>query len=322
MRRTCIYILLSVFLFLIAISFTPCLLAQPKQLIFTTGAMGGGFYAIGGGMAAYINNAVKSVSVTAQASGGVNENVNRLDTGVADIGLSSHWDAYQAYQGEGQFKKKFINMMGLGILFKNWSEPYTVKKSGIQTFADLKGKKISVGAAGGSMHKFMSMYLQAHGIDPEKDVKLVHLPPMESVDALRDGQIDAAMEIAGIPTAALTDLSVTQPITIIQFAPGLREKFLRDNPMFVTLTIPAGTYKGVDKDVPTVGMLAIWACHKDLPDDLVYQMVKAIYSDEGLAYLRKVHAAAQSITREDAAKNMPIPIHPGAIKYYKEAGLM
>src|SRR4030042_5490442 len=102
MRRTCIYILLSVFLFLIAISFTPCLLAQPKQLIFTTGAMGGGFYAIGGGMAGHINNAVKSVSVTAQASGGVNENVNRLDTGVADIGPSSPWDAYQAYQGGGQ----------------------------------------------------------------------------------------------------------------------------------------------------------------------------------------------------------------------------
>ena len=92
--------------------------------------------------------------------------------------------------------------------------------------------------------------------------------------------------------------------------------------MFVPLTIPAGTYKGVDQEVLTVGMLAIWACRKDLPDDLAYQMVKAIYSDEGLAYLRKVHAAAQSITREDAAKNMPIPIHPGAIKYYKEAGLM
>lgn len=298
------------------------LFAQPKQLIFTTGALGGGFYAIGGGMAAYINNVVKSVSITAQASGGVNENLNRLDTGVADIGLSSHWDAYQAYRGEGQFKKKFTNMLGLGVLFKNWSEPYTLKKSGIKTFSDLKGKKISVGAAGGSMHKFMSMYLKFHGIDPEKDVKLFHLPPMESVDALREGRIDAVMEIAAIPTAALTDLSTTHPITIIEFAPGLREKFLKENPMFVPLTIPAGTYKGVDKDVPTVGMLAIWACRKDLPEDIVYEIVKAIYSNEGLSYLRKVHAAAQSITREDAAKNMPIPLHPGAIKFYKEAGLL
>jgi len=314
--------ILALVILLGTLTFVPFSHAQQKQLIFTTGAMGGGFYAIGGGMAAYINSAVKAVSVTAQASGGVNENINRLDMGVADVALSSHWDAYQAYRGEGQFKKKFTNMSGLGILFKNWSEPYTVKKSGIQTFADLKGKKISVGAAGGSMHKFMSMYLQAHGIDPEKDVKLVYLPPMESVDAIRDGQIDAVMEIAGIPTAAITDLSVTSPITIIQFAPGLREKFLKDNPMFVPLTIPAGTYKGVDKDVLTVGMLAIWACRNDLPEDLAYQMVKAIYSNEGLAYLKKVHAAALSITREDAAKNMPIPIHPGALKFYKEAGLM
>lgn len=320
MKKNLLYLTFLVFLGTLVVA--PSSFGQPKQFIFTTGAMGGGFYAIGGGMAAYINSAVKGVSVTAQASGGVNENINRLDTGVADIGLSSHWDAYQAYRGEGQFKKKFTNMSGLGILFKNWSEPYTLKKSGIRTFSDLKGKKISVGAAGGSMHKFMSMYLQAHGIDPEKDVKLVHLPPMESVDALRDGQIDAVMEIAGIPTAALTDLSVTQPITIIEFAPGLREKFLKDNPMFVPLTIPAGTYKGVDKDVPTVGMLAIWACRNDLPEDLVYEMVKAIYSPEGLAYLRKVHAAAQSITREDAAKNMPIPIHPGAMKFFKEAGLL
>jgi TRAP transporter TAXI family solute receptor len=311
-----------VFTLLITVFLASYLFAQPKQLIFTTGAMGGGFYAIGGGMAAYINNVVKTVSVTAQASGGVNENLNRLDTGVADIGLSSHWDAYQAYRGEGQFKKRFTNMLGLGVLFKNWSEPYALKKSGIKTFSDLKGKKISVGAAGGSMHKFMSMYLKAHGIDPEKDVKLFHLPPMESVDALRDGRIDAVMEIAAIPTAALTDLSTTHPITIIEFAPGLREKFLKENPMFVPLTIPAGTYKGVDKDVPTVGMLAIWACRKDLPEDIVYEIVKAIYSPEGLAYLRKVHAAAQSITREDAAKNMPIPLHPGAIKFYKETGLL
>jgi hypothetical protein len=130
------------------------------------------------------------------------------------------------------------------------------------------------------------------------------------------------MEIAGIPTAALTDLSVTQPITIIQFGPGLREKFLKENPAFIPLTIPAGTYKGVDKDVPTVGMPAIWACTKDLPDDVVYQLVKAIYSSEGLAYIRKIHAAAQSITREDAGKGMPIPMHPGATKFYKEAGLL
>lgn len=308
--------------FIIIFLFTTNLFGQPKQLILTTGPLGGGFYAIGGGMAAYINNVIKKVSITAQASGGVNENLNRLETGVADIGLSSHWDAYQAYRGEGQFKKKFINILGLGILFKNWSEPYTLKKSGIKTFADLKGKKISVGAAGGSMHKFMSLYLKAHGIDPEKDVKLFHLPPMESVDALRDGRIDAVMEIAAIPTAALTDLSTTHPINIIEFAPGLREKFLKENPMFVPLTIPAGTYKGVDKDVPTVGMLAIWACHKDLPEDIVYEIVKAIYSNDGLTYLKKVHAAAQSITREDAAKNMPIPIHPGAIKFYKEEGLL
>jgi uncharacterized protein len=313
----------SVFFVILAASlFLSPAFAQQKQLMFTTGAMGGGFYAIGGGMAAYISKAVKGVAVTAQSSGGVNENINRLDTGVADLALSSHWDAYQAFRGEGQFKKKFTNMSGLGVLFKNWSEPYALKSSGIKTFADLKGKRISVGAAGGSMHKFMSMYLQAHGINPEKDVKLVYLPPMEAIDSIRDGQLDAVMEIAGIPTAAIIDLSVTHPVSIVEFAPGVREKFLQDNPMFVSLTIPANTYKGVDKDVPTVGMLAIWACVKDLPEDLVYQMVKAIYSDEGLAYLRSVHAAGQSITREDAAKNMPIPLHPGAIKYYKEAGLL
>lgn len=322
MKTICFYIFITVFLFLMALPLPPGSYAQPKQLIFTTGAMGGGFYAIGGGMAAHLTNVLKGVTVTAQTSGGVNENLNRLDSGSADIGLASHWDSYQAYRGEGPYAKKFTNMLGLGILFKNWSEPYTLKKSGIQTFSDLRGKKISVGAAGGSMHKFMSLYLEAHGIDPKNDVKLVHLPPMESVDAVRNGQIDAVMEIAGIPTAALTDLSSTHPITIIQFAPGLREKFLKDHPMFVPLTIPAGTYKGVEKDVPTVGMLAIWACRKDLSEDVVYQMVKAIYSDEGLSYLRKVHAAAQSITREDAAKNMPIPLHPGAIKFYKEAGLL
>jgi len=296
--------------------------AGPETLSISTGSMGGGFYAIGGGMAEYISKHVEGVRCTAVTSGGVDENINRLDTGKADIGLVSTGDSKMAYSGQAPYTKKYDKMRSMGILFANWGEPYTLKKTGIKTYLDLKGKKVCGGAPGGSMHKLFSDWVKIHGLDPEKDMEMVFLPGKAAVDALKMGRIDAAMEIAAIPTPNLTELSLTHEIEIIQFAPGYREKLLEQMPKYLAMEIPAGTYKGIDEDVETVGMAALWACRKDLPDDLVYKLVKSIFSEEGLAYLGKVHPAGKGIKLERATQWHPIPLHPGAEKFFKEAGVL
>jgi len=296
--------------------------AAPTQLSFSTGSMGGGFYAIGGGMSAYISKSVEGIRCTAVTSGGVDENINRLDVGEADIGLVSTGDSYAAFRGLKPYKKEFNKMRGMGILFANWGEPYTLKKSGIRTYFDLKGRTICGGAPGGSMHKLFFDWVKIHGLDPEKDMKIVFMPARGAVDALKTGQIDAAMQIAAIPTADITELSLTHEVEIIRFAPGHRDKLVKAMPKYLPMTIPAGTYRGIDEDVETVGMAALWACKLDLPDDLVYRLVKAIYSPAGLEYLVKVHPAAKGIKLENAAKWNPIPLHPGAEKFFREAGVL
>jgi TRAP transporter TAXI family solute receptor len=296
--------------------------AKSYNLSLSTGSMGGGFYAIGGGMAEYLTKNIDGLRVTAVTSGGVDENINRLDAGKADIGLVSTGDSYAAYQGLKPYKKKYENMRGMGILFANWGEPYTLKKSGIKTYLDLKGKTICGGAPGGSMHKLFYEWVRIHGLDPEKDMKIVFLPARAAIDGLKTGQIDAAMQIAAIPTPDITELSLTHDVEIIRFAPGYREKLVKAKPKYLPMVIPAGTYRGIDEDIETVGMAALWACKKDLPDDLVYNIVKRMYSSAGLGYLGKVHPAGKGIKLDNAAKWAPIPFHPGAEKFFKEAGVL
>ncbi len=151
-------------------------------------------------MAEYITKNIDGVRCTAITSGGVDENINRLDAGKADIGLVSTGDSHMAFNGMKPYTKKYDKMRGMGILFANWGEPYTLKKSGIKTYLDLKGKKICGGAPGGSMHKLFFDWVRIHGLDPEKDMEIVFLPARAAVDALKLGQIDAAMQHkAGMP---------------------------------------------------------------------------------------------------------------------------
>lgn len=307
---------------LVLLSLTAISWAAGNNLSISTGSMGGGFYAIGGGMAEYITKNIEGVRCTAVTSGGVDENINRLDAGKADIGLVSTGDSHMAFNGMKPYTKKYDKMRGMGILFANWGEPYTLKKSGIKTYMDLKGKKICGGAPGGSMHKLFFDWVRIHGLDPEKDMEIVFLPARAAVDALKTGQIDVAMQIAAIPTPDITELSLTHDVEIIRFAPGYREKLVKEKPKYLPMTIPKGTYKGIDDDIETVGMAALWACREDLPEDVVYKIVKSMYSEEGLGYLGKVHPAGKGIKLENAAKWAPIPFHPGAEKFFKEAGVL
>lgn len=297
--------------------------AKQEQLSITTGPMGGGFYPMGGGIAEYLSKTIPDLFVTAISSGGVDENLNRLDRGEANMGLVSTGDAYTAYKGEAPYDHAYDQMRGMGILFGNWVEPYSLKKSQIETYLDLKGKSVCAGSPGGSMHKIFFEICEFHGINPEEDFKnTVFLAADAAIQAIKMGQVDVVMEIAAIPTAGLTELSLTHDFQILKFSPGLRDQLVAENPKYLAMDIPAGTYKGIDEEVETVGMAAMWVCQKDLSEELVYEMVKTLYSEEGLKHMASVHPAGRGISLENGAKWEPIPLHPGAEKFFREQGLL
>lgn len=293
------------------------------QLNFSTGSMGGGFYAIGGGLADYVTKNVPGVEVTAVTSGGVNENINRLDSGQAELGLLNTIDTPLAFEGKPPYKKEFNKMRGMGILYLQYGQPFTLASTGIKTYLDLKGKVVCAGSPGGSMHQQFFDWVRVHGIDPDKDFKkVVFLPAREAMEALKAGQVDAVMEVSTLPTPTISELALTHDLVLITFAPGYREKLTEAMPQYLPLTLPAGTYKGVDADVETVGSGAMWGTRADVDENVIYEIVKAAYSPSGLEYMGKVHAAGKGMSLENAAKWTPIPLHPGAEKFFREAGAL
>jgi len=141
------------------------------------------------------------------------------------------------------------------------------------------------------------------------------------MEALKLGQVDVVMELSTLPTPALSELSLMHDVRIIKFAPGYREKLLAAMPKYLPLTIPGTAYKGVS-EMETVGTAAMFGCNKDLDEDLVYEVTKAVYSDAGLAYIASVHPVGGGVSLETASKFVVIPLHPGAERFYKEAGVL
>ncbi|MDD3032193.1 MAG: TAXI family TRAP transporter solute-binding subunit, partial [Atribacterota bacterium] len=237
------YYLIMIFTIFYLTIFCFSINASEKQLSITTGPMGGGFYPMGGGIAEYLSKNIPDLFITAVSSGGVDENLNRLDRNEADMGLVSTGDAYIAFQGETPYDHPYNQMSGMGILFGNWVEPYALKTSNINSYLDLKDKIVCAGSPGGSMHKIFYEICEFHGINPEKDFKkTIFLAADAAVQAIKMGQVDVVMEIAAIPTAGLTELSLTHDFQILQFAPGLRDKLVDQNPKYLAMDIPAGTY--------------------------------------------------------------------------------
>ncbi len=186
-------LLLTIFLLSITV-FNLSVVAKQIQLSITTGPMGGGFYPMGGGIAEYLSKTIPDLFITAISSGGVDENLNRLDRGEADIGLVSTGDAYMAFHGLSPYDHAYDQMRGMGILFGNWVEPYALKKSKIETYLDVKGKIVCAGSPGGSMHKIFFEICEFHGLDPEKDFKkIVYLPADAAIQAIKPAPTTIAL---------------------------------------------------------------------------------------------------------------------------------
>jgi TRAP transporter TAXI family solute receptor len=291
--------------------------AQAQNISIGTGGTGGVYYPLGGGFAAALSKHVPGMQATAEVTGGSVANLQLIGTGKPYIGLSMVDAAKDAMNAEGKFKEK-INLRTLLVLYPNRMHVVTTTATGIKSLKDLKGKRMSVGSIGSATEVMTSRLLEAAGVE----VKRERLSVAESVNALKDGKIEAFSWVGGLPTAGVTDLASTPGVTIqmIDHAEAIPAMVKKYGNLYYADVIPKDTYKGMAADNKIASIANVLVASADMSDDTAYKIVKTIL--EKRDELKLVHKAAGEIVASNQ-KNAatPVPFHPGALKYFKEKGI-
>ena len=290
-----------------------------KFLSFGTGSPAGTYYFLGAGFASIINKNVKGVRVTAESTAASTENARYLIRGKMDMGLAS-MGTLDGLKKQGMDVDK-VRLVAVG----HTSDTHWIvrKDSPIKSCSDFKGKVIGVGPAGSATLNIWSKKHLAAGFGITlKDIKPKYIAFHEITRGIRDNTIDAGLIAAGYPIAAVMELARDIPIRLLEIEPEAIKKMQAKYPNVTPFVFPAGTYNGIDKDVPTYVVPQMWLCRADLSKDIVYKIIKAVYdnSEERNA----IHPMAKKYTIENAfrgSKSVPVGYHPGAIKYYKEKGI-
>lgn len=288
---------------------------NPKFLSMLTGGTGGTYYPLGGAIAKIVSDetGIKTDALSSNASA---DNIIALNDGEAEIAFTQTDVAAYAIDGINNFKdQKIEGIQALGSLYPETVQIITTEKSGIKTVNDLKGKKVSVGAPGSGTYVSAEQILEVYGLNI-KDIRAQHLDFGESVGGIQDGNIDAAFITAGTPTGAVEQLTATAKVNVLPVDGEEAKKLIDKYPFYGVDTIKEGTY-GLANDVDSVAVLAMLVVQKDLPEDAVYNITKAIYEN-----LDKIaHAKAKEISLDKALDGIGFDLHPGAKKYYEEKGL-
>jgi len=292
--------------------------AKKTFMTIGTGSPGGVYYPMGGGMSVVIQKTIDGIRCAAESTGASVENSRLVGIGDTDMGMVMGSVAYKATMGLKPFNKKYP----LVALFQMYPAPehiVTTKQSGIKTIADLKGKKVSIDVPGSGCSTMAKAILEAAGFDLEKDLKLANLSQSESVQALKDGIVDACFFNFAYPGSAVMDIAATRDLVLVPVDKMFADKVVEKYPYYLQVTIPKGAYDDVDYDVLCMGDSNVMVANKDMPDDIAYKVVKAIYSNvnEGKYALINIHPIAAQLTPANAV-NSPIALHPGAAKYFKE----
>lgn len=292
--------------------------AAQQQLSIATGGTGGVYYPMGGGLAEVINNHVAGYSATAEVTGASVENMGLIATGDADLAIGLADTVVQAYSGTGRFEGQQLPMVrGLASLYANMIQIVALESAGIRSLQDLRGKRVSIGAPGSGTEVNASAILEANGITYD-DIDEQRLNFNETADALANGDIDAGFWSVGAPTSSILNLSTTQRIVIIALSEAEIDAAMAANDTFAKTTLVGGTYNGVDADIAVLGIPNVLTVSSEMPDDLAYSLTKAMF--ENIADMQAVHPAANQTTVEFTLAATPVPLHPGAIRYFEEIG--
>jgi TRAP transporter TAXI family solute receptor len=308
--------------FVQAIAASAALVAAPalaqEQLSIATGGTGGVYYPMGGGLAELINAHVEGYSATAEVTGASVENMGLIATGDADIAFALADTVKQAYDGTARFEGQQLEMTrALASVYANMVQIVALADSGITSLDDLRGKRVSVGAPGSGTEVNAEAILSANGITYD-DIEEQRLNFNETADALANGDIDAGFWSVGAPTSSILNLATTNDIVIIELTEEQFAAAQAADPTFARTTLAGGTYEDAPEDIAVLGVPNVLVVSSEMPDDLAYAITKAMF--ENIADLQAVHPAANETTVEFTMSATPVPLHPGAIRYYEEAG--
>lgn len=295
--------------------------AQAQQLNIATGGTGGVYYPLGGGFGNILGKELPGVTATAQVTGGSVANLQLIGSGKADLCFSQVDAAWDAINGKDKFPSK-LPITALAVMYPNHMHVVTVEGTGINKVEDLKGRRVSTGSPGSATEVYAIRVLEAAGIDHEKDIKKERLGVAESVNAIKDKKIEAFLWVGGLPTAGVTDLAATPntKIKLLDIAHLTKKMNDKYGPLYAEATIPAATYKGMDRDNKNNTVWNIMAVNANMSEDLAYKLTKTMLEKRG--DLALVHKEALNIKPEwQTSSRAGIPWHPGALKYFKEKGM-
>ncbi|SIR03575.1 hypothetical protein SAMN05421840_107175 [Shewanella morhuae] len=306
-----------------AVTFTlsaAAMAAAPAFINILTGGTSGVYYPIGVALSQLYDNGIEGSKTSVQATKASVENLNLLQSGRGELALALGDSVAAAYQGDidAGFKKPLDKIRIIAAAYPNYIQIVANKESGIKTLADLKGKRISVGAPKSGTELNARSIFKAAGLSYEDMGKVEFLPYAESVELIKNRQLDATLQSSGLGMAAIRDLAATMAINFVEIPEDVIAKI--NNPAYQHGVIPASTYEGQTTDVSTVAIQNLLVTQSGVSDDLAYQMTKLMF--EHLDRLGNAHSAAKAISLDNATKNLPIPLHPGAERYYKEVGAL
>lgn len=294
--------------------------AHAEQFInILTGGTSGVYYPLGVALSKIYGTNIEGARTQVQATKASVENLNLLQQGKGEIAFALGDSVKLGWEGdtEAGFKGKLDKLRAIAAIYPNYIQVVASKESGVTSLTDLKGKSLSVGAAKSGTEINARAIFAAAGMSYSDLSKTEYLPFAESVELMKNRQLDSTLQSAGLGVASLKDLATSVEVNIVAIPKDIIEKV---GSPYIPTVIPANTYQGQDKDVETAAVTNLLVTHSDVSDETAYQMTKLMF--EHVEELKAAHKAASDIKVEEAVKNLPIPLHPGAEKFYKEKGLL
>ncbi len=303
--------------------------AQPRRFVnVATGGTAGVYFPLGSALARLWTERVAGVQATAQTTGASVANVRLLQRGEVEVAFAQNDIVYYAFQGIEMFSRDpQTRLRGMAMLYPETIQIVTLRHKNINSVADLAGKRVAVGAPGSGTEVNARQILRLHDIGYVQTRQIHGLPRTvqadflsfaEAADQLKDGVIDAAFLTAGVPTAAVQDIAATRDLKIVPIPEVVATRLREQYPYYTPVVIPPNSYRGQAEPVPTVAVVAMLVTRADLAEDLVYELTKTLW--ENVAVLHQAHARGRDVRLETARAGMPIPLHAGALRYYRERG--
>lgn len=292
---------------------------KKAQMILATGGTAGTYYPFGGAMAQIFNSKVPNVNITAQATGASVENLRLVNKKEAELAMVQSDMLDYAFNGTESFKEKLPNLSGIAVLYPEIIQLVVRADSGIDTIADLKGRKVGVGAPGSGTEANFRQLIEAFGMD-YKVLNPQYLSFSESADQFKDNHVDAFLVTAGIPNSAIQDIATQHNIKILSLSDDKIAQLTQKYPFLAPATIPPNTYKGQTEAIKTVAVSATLIVNPQVAEDVVYNITKALFENQ--SELARASAKGKELSLETAVKGMSVPFHPGAAKYFKEKGIL